>query len=85
MTSSRGLKIRISGVSIAGPTLGYWLAEYGFDVEIVERSSEVRGSSSPVAPVPSAKAVAAALKKYKTAQSTMRAARREMEAPRPGR
>lgn len=37
----------------------------------------------PVAPVPSAKAVAAALKKYKAAQSKMRAARREMEALKP--
>lgn len=37
----------------------------------------------PVAPVPSAKAVAAALKKYKAAQSKMRAARREMEKLKP--
>ena len=34
VTSSRGLKIRISGVSIAGPTLGYWLAE-AFDTKLL--------------------------------------------------
>lgn len=45
---SCGSKILISGASIAGPTLGYWLAEYGFDVEIVERSSEVRGGGYPI-------------------------------------
>lgn len=48
MASNRGLKILISGASIAGPTLGYWLAEYGFDVEIVERSSELRGGGYPI-------------------------------------
>lgn len=48
MTSARDLKILISGASIAGPTLGYWLTEYGFDVEIVERSSEVRGGGYPI-------------------------------------
>lgn len=48
MTSSSNLKILISGASIAGPTLGYWLAEYGFDVEIVERTSEVRGGGYPI-------------------------------------
>lgn len=48
MTSGRALKILISGASIAGPTLGYWLAEYGFDVVIVERSSEVRGGGYPI-------------------------------------
>ncbi|MCP3731411.1 FAD-dependent monooxygenase [Sphingomonas sp. MG17] len=42
------MKILISGASIAGPTLGYWLTEYGFDVEIVERSSEVRGGGYPI-------------------------------------
>ncbi|ARR55166.1 hypothetical protein HY78_17815 [Rhizorhabdus wittichii DC-6] len=46
--SGRGLKVLISGASIAGPTLGYWLAEYGFDVEIVERASELRGGGYPI-------------------------------------
>lgn len=48
MTSGRGLKVLVSGASIAGPTLGYWLTEFGFDVEIVERSSEVRGGGYPI-------------------------------------
>ena len=32
----------ISGASIAGPTLGYWLAKAGFEVTIVERSPAPR-------------------------------------------
>lgn len=48
MTPGCGLKVLISGASIAGPTLGYWLTEYGFDVEIVERSCELRGGGYPI-------------------------------------
>lgn len=35
-------RVLISGASISGPTLGYWLNKYGFDVLIVERSSKLR-------------------------------------------
>jgi 2-polyprenyl-6-methoxyphenol hydroxylase-like FAD-dependent oxidoreductase len=35
-------KVLISGASIAGPTLAFWLAKYGFDVTIVERSKSLR-------------------------------------------
>lgn len=35
-------KVLISGASIAGPTLGFWLAKYGFEVTIVERSTSLR-------------------------------------------
>ncbi|QIB65050.1 FAD-dependent monooxygenase [Kineobactrum salinum] len=42
MTSSQARKILISGASIAGPTLGYWLEKSGFDVTLVERSDAVR-------------------------------------------
>lgn len=35
-------KILISGASIAGPTLAFWLAKYGFEVTVVERSSALR-------------------------------------------
>ncbi|MEW4368722.1 FAD-dependent monooxygenase [Paenibacillus kandeliae] len=40
--------ILISGASIAGPTLAYWLSRYGFDVTVVERSKAVRNSGYPV-------------------------------------
>jgi 2-polyprenyl-6-methoxyphenol hydroxylase-like FAD-dependent oxidoreductase len=43
-----GMKVLISGASIAGPALGYWLAEYGFDVEIVERAAELRSGGYPI-------------------------------------
>lgn len=32
----------ISGASIAGPVLAYWLYKYGFEVKIVERAPELR-------------------------------------------
>lgn len=35
-------KVLISGASIAGPTLAFWLAKYGFDVTVVERSKSLR-------------------------------------------
>lgn len=34
--------ILISGASIAGPTLAFWLAKYGFNVTVVERSKALR-------------------------------------------
>jgi 2-polyprenyl-6-methoxyphenol hydroxylase-like FAD-dependent oxidoreductase len=34
--------VLISGASIAGPVLGYWLTKYGFDVTIVERAPAPR-------------------------------------------
>lgn len=34
--------ILISGASIAGPALAYWLNQYGFNVTIVEKSPELR-------------------------------------------
>lgn len=35
-------KILVSGASIAGPTLAYWLNKYGFEVTVIERSHELR-------------------------------------------
>lgn len=35
-------RVLISGASIAGPTLAYWLSKYGFDVTVVERSAALR-------------------------------------------
>jgi 2-polyprenyl-6-methoxyphenol hydroxylase-like FAD-dependent oxidoreductase len=34
--------ILISGIGVAGPTLAYWLAEYGFEPTLVERSPSLR-------------------------------------------
>lgn len=34
--------VLISGASIAGPTLAFWLAHYGFTVTVVERSAALR-------------------------------------------
>ncbi|MDY6996315.1 MAG: FAD-dependent monooxygenase [Actinomycetota bacterium] len=36
------MRVLISGASIAGPVLGYWLARYGFDVTVVERAPQPR-------------------------------------------
>ncbi|RYF56834.1 MAG: hypothetical protein EOO39_36185, partial [Cytophagaceae bacterium] len=35
-------KVLISGASIAGPTLAFWLAKYGFEVTVIERSASLR-------------------------------------------
>lgn len=35
-------KILVSGASIAGPTLAFWLNRYGFKVTVVERAPELR-------------------------------------------
>lgn len=40
--------VLISGASIAGLTLGYWLNTYGFDVKIIEISSSPRKGGSPI-------------------------------------
>jgi 2-polyprenyl-6-methoxyphenol hydroxylase-like FAD-dependent oxidoreductase len=41
-------KVLISGASIAGPMLAYWLCRHGFDVTIVERAASVRGGGYPI-------------------------------------
>ncbi|GAA1920212.1 hypothetical protein GCM10009753_61250 [Streptantibioticus ferralitis] len=43
MNHSANRKVLISGASIAGPSLAYWLHRYGFDVTIVEKASAIRG------------------------------------------
>jgi len=40
--------ILISGASIAGPVLAYWLDQYGFEVKVVERASAVRSGGYPI-------------------------------------
>ncbi|GAA2621957.1 FAD-dependent monooxygenase [Streptomyces axinellae] len=36
-------RVLISGASIAGPALAYWLNRYGFEVTVVEKAAAVRG------------------------------------------
>lgn len=36
------MRVLISGASIAGPALAYWLHSYGFDVTIIERAPALR-------------------------------------------
>src|SRR3954471_8757315 len=36
------MRILISGASIAGPVLAYWLSRHGFDVTVVERAPALR-------------------------------------------
>ncbi|MFF3002152.1 FAD-dependent monooxygenase [Kitasatospora sp. NPDC057940] len=45
---SANRKVLISGASIAGPALAYWLDRYGFDVTVVERASALRGGGYAV-------------------------------------
>jgi 2-polyprenyl-6-methoxyphenol hydroxylase-like FAD-dependent oxidoreductase len=41
-------RVLISGASIAGPTLAYWLDRYGFAVTVVERAPAVRSGGYPI-------------------------------------
>jgi len=45
-TKSRS--VLISGASIAGPALAYWLDRYGFEVTVVERAPTVRSGGYPI-------------------------------------
>jgi 2-polyprenyl-6-methoxyphenol hydroxylase-like FAD-dependent oxidoreductase len=38
----------VSGASIAGPALAYWLNRYGFAVTVVEKAPAVRGGGYPI-------------------------------------
>ncbi|MEU0282518.1 FAD-dependent monooxygenase [Streptomyces sp. NPDC006195] len=40
--------ILISGASIAGPALAYWLHRYGFEVTVVEKAGAIRGGGYPI-------------------------------------
>ncbi|MCA2206084.1 FAD-dependent monooxygenase [Nocardia rosealba] len=40
--------VLISGASIAGPALAYWLRRYGFDVTVVERAAALRPGGQAV-------------------------------------
>lgn len=43
-----GTTVLISGASIAGPALAYWLDRYGFDVTVVERAPVLRPGGQAV-------------------------------------
>jgi 2-polyprenyl-6-methoxyphenol hydroxylase-like FAD-dependent oxidoreductase len=40
--------ILVSGASIAGPTAAYWLARYGMNVTVVEKTDSLRGGGYPI-------------------------------------
>jgi 2-polyprenyl-6-methoxyphenol hydroxylase-like FAD-dependent oxidoreductase len=40
--------VLISGASIAGPALAFWLARYGINVTVVEKASSLRGGGYPI-------------------------------------
>ena len=42
------MNVLISGASIAGPTLAYWLRRYGFEVTVVERAPALRPGGQAV-------------------------------------
>jgi len=51
MFEAQGTKSRsvlISGASVAGPALAYWLDRYGFDVTVIERARTVRSGGYPI-------------------------------------
>lgn len=48
MNSTPRGTILISGASIAGPALAYWLHRYGFDVTVVEKAGALRGGGYPI-------------------------------------
>lgn len=48
MTSPTPRRALISGASIAGPALGYWLTRHGWHVTLVERAAHVRGGGYPI-------------------------------------
>jgi 2-polyprenyl-6-methoxyphenol hydroxylase-like FAD-dependent oxidoreductase len=42
MSNTVAKKVLITGASIAGPTMAFWLAKYGFAVTVVERAEALR-------------------------------------------
>ncbi|MDQ6660362.1 MAG: FAD-dependent monooxygenase, partial [Chloroflexota bacterium] len=46
--STNNTNILISGASIAGPTLAYWLKRYGFTLTVIERAPQLREGGYPI-------------------------------------
>lgn len=48
LSDTKQRRVLISGASIAGPALAYWLRRYGFAVTVVEKASAPRGGGYPI-------------------------------------
>lgn len=48
MSTASGRTVLISGASIAGPALAYWLHRYGFQVTVVEKTDAIRAGGYPI-------------------------------------
>jgi hypothetical protein len=48
MMLTKNSTILISGASIAGPALAYWLKHYGFNPTVIERAPQLREGGYPV-------------------------------------
>jgi 2-polyprenyl-6-methoxyphenol hydroxylase-like FAD-dependent oxidoreductase len=48
MMRTKNTTVLISGASIAGPTLAYWLKRYGFAPTVIERAPQLRAGGYPV-------------------------------------
>src|SRR4051812_9548038 len=48
MSNSPKGTVLISGASIAGPALAFWLNRYGFAVTVVEKAAALRGGGYPI-------------------------------------
>lgn len=46
--NTKNTSILISGASIAGPTLAYWLKRYGFTPTVIERAPQLRAGGYPI-------------------------------------
>ncbi|MFI0976372.1 FAD-dependent monooxygenase [Streptomyces sp. NPDC021093] len=46
--ATRGRTVLISGASIAGPALAFWLNRYGFEVTVVEKAGTLRRGGYPI-------------------------------------
>jgi len=82
------MRILVSGASIAGPVLAYWLTRYGFTVTVVERSPTLRKTGGhavdlfgPAMDVSERMGVLAAIEKVATGTSRMTVYRQGVERP----
>ena len=48
MKRHAGRTVLVSGASIAGPAVAFWLQRYGFAVTVVEKSAGLRGGGYPI-------------------------------------